>query len=196
MSQEEEILNQTVIEDEKPEMTLAEKLREQRAKKRKKNIKRGAIISFFVLFAYLLWYLFKPFPASAEYGICRTFLELTVPYPHTIYVREINVLRNNGGVRLWYSHTDGFGEYRMEPFTCQFETDPETGKITIQQIKMNKVNMGQDRLAHLSHALILFEEKPLILNYPAPLPDSLADLHFEFDMFRRVRINADKYKGP
>lgn len=196
MNQKAEILKQTVIEEEKKEVTLADKLREQRRLKKKKNIKRGIIISVVLFFSYAVYFLFKPYQASADYGICRTFLELVIPYPHTLYVSEVDVLRKDRGMRLWYSHTDAFGEYRMEPFTCKLGQDPQTGRLKIVELVLNKVNMNPEQIAYLSNALILFEEAPLILNYPTELPDSLGDLHFEFDMFRRVRLNSDKYKGP
>lgn len=196
MDQEQEILKQTVIENEKPEFTLADKLKEQRRLKKKRNIKLSVIGVFVLFFLYGLWWLFKPFKSSAEYGICRTFLELVVPYPNSIYVSEVDILRNDKGLRLWYSHTDAFGEYRMEPFICNLGKDPETGRLKISEIKLNKVNMDASQIAYLSNALILFEEKPLFMNYPAALPDSLGALHFDFDLYRKVRLNSDKYKGP
>ncbi len=196
MSQESEILKQTVIADEKPQFTLADKLREQKRIKKKKNIRLAIVLLFLFLFGYAVWWLFKPFKASAEFGICHTLLELVVPYPHTIYVSEVDELRNNKGLRMWYSHTDAFGEYRMESFICNIGLDPETGRLKISEIKLNKVNMDQNQIEHLSNALILFEEKPLILNYPIELSDSLGDLHFEFDLYRKVQLNTDKYKGP
>ncbi len=196
MDQKAEILKQTVIEEEKREVTLADKLREKRKLKKKKNIKRGLIVTFVLLFAYLLYFLFKPYQASADYGICHTLLELMIPYPHTLYVSEVDILRKDRGLRLWYSYTDGFGEYRMEPFICKLAQDPDTGRLKIAELQLNKVTMNPEQVSYLSNALILFEEAPLILNYPIALPDSLGALHFEFDNFRRVRLNTNKYKGP
>ena len=192
MDQKKEILNQTVIEEEKPEVSLAEKLRAQKKKAQKKRNKRIGLLLFLGLFGYLLWYLFKPFMASAEYGICRTFLELTLPYPHTLYVSEINSLRD-GRMRLWYSYMDPFGEYRMESFHCKFVNDPETGLVQrVSEIKMSKVNMDPKRLEYLNNALPYFHENPLILVWPSALPDSIGALQLDFNAVRRIVIDPTK----
>lgn len=195
MNQQEEILSQTVIADENPKPTLAEKLREEKKQKRKKNIKYGAIAAVVFFIGYSIWFLVKPFKASAEYGICRTFLELTLPYPHTLYVSELNFLRQGRGLKLWYTHTDAFGEYRMESFVCTLAIDSETGRLAVANIKLNKVNMEASKVAQLNHALVMFETNPLILNYPTELPDSLGALHFDFDVFRKVQLDTKKYGG-
>lgn len=191
--QAQEIEKQTVIEDEKPRITLADKLRDQKKKQRKQTIKRTIFISIGLLVSYSVWFLFKPFQASAEYGICRTFLELTVPYPHSIYVSEVKNKRNDPGViQLWYTHTDAFGEFRMEDFTCRMAPNPKTGALEVTEIKMRKVNMEQQRVAHLNSALPYFAEQPLILNYPTALPDSIDALQLDFDAHRRIKIDIKK----
>ncbi len=194
MNQEEEILKQTYIQEEKPQISLAEKLKEQKLKRRKKMRRRAIIFILFAFFSYAVWFLFKPFKASEAYGICYTFLELTVPYPHTLYVSEVEDAPDNGGLRLWYTQTDAFGEYRMESFQCNLGLDQETGKLRVDEIKLHKVNLDPERVKNLNNALVYFEENPLILNYPSKLPDSIEDLHLEFDAFRRIQLNSDKYR--
>lgn len=193
MDQKAEILKQTVIEEEKKGITLAEKLAEKKKVQRKKNIKRISILLVVSFFGYGLWFLLKPYQASAEYGICRTLLELVIPYPESLYVSEVTDLSENRGLRIWYTHTDAFGEFRMERFICQLGVDPMTGRLKIGSLSLGKVNMPQEQVDYLSNALVLFEENPLILNYPSKLPDSLGALHFDFDMFRRVQISDRKY---
>ncbi|PCJ99030.1 MAG: hypothetical protein COA45_06190 [Zetaproteobacteria bacterium] len=191
MSEETEILKQTIIEEEKPKASLANKLKEQKKAKGKKKRKRIIIWSFILLFGYAFWWLSKPFKATAEYGICKSFLELYVPYPHTIYVSEIKPQRD-GSLKLWFTHTGAFGEYRMESFTCRLVPNPETGLIELTQLKLHKVQIGPDRVKHLNSAMPYFVENPLVLNWPTQLPDSLNDLHFDFDKVRRIIINPNK----
>ena len=186
-----EIEKVELIEDEKPKETLADKLAKQRKAARKKMIKRASLLTFLALFSWVLWFLFKPFKASAEYGICRTVMELTVPYPHTIYVSELRTKRD-GGLELWFTHTDGFGEFRMEPFICRFGQNPQTGQFELTEVKMNKVTMDPQRLAFLNNAMPYFIEDPLILNWPEELPDAIGDLQLDFDMFRRVNLSDIK----
>ncbi len=190
-SEKAEIAKQTVVEDEKPRETLADKLKVQKKAARKKTIKRIALYSFLAFFAYALWFLFKPFKASAQYGICRTVLELTVSYPYSIYVSEIKPKRD-GSLELWYTHTDAFGEYRMESFKCKIAVNPQTGTFEISELKMHKVTMDPEKVAFLNNAMPYFNENPLILNWPAELPDSIGDLQFEFDAYRRIKLDGLK----
>jgi len=189
MDQKKEILNQTVIEDDTPEVTLADKLREQKKKqKKKKNILIASGI-FVLFFSYALWFLLKPYDASAEYGICKTFLELVTPYPHTIYVSEIVSLRD-GSMRLWYSHTDPFGEYRLESFQCKFSHNAETGLVdSVDEIRMSKVNMDPRQLEYLNNALPYFAANPLIEPWPSALPDDISALQLDFNAVRKIVID-------
>ncbi len=191
MDEKEEISKEATIEDQKPKQTLAEKLKEQKKAARKKAIKRSLLYGFLALFAYIVWFLFKPFKASAEYGICRSVLELTVPYPSSIHVSELKNKRD-GSMLLWYTHTDAFGEYRMENFICKFRVNQKTGITELAEVKMGKVAMDPQRLAFLNNAMIYFAENPLILTWPTALPDSIGDLKLETDKFRKVNLSDIK----
>ena len=194
MDQKEEIAQQTIVEDE-PKLSLAEKLKEKKKLKRKKIIKRSFQAIGALLFAYIMWWGFKAPKASAEYGICHTMLELHLPYPYTLYVSEMRIKRD-GALELWYTHTDAFGEYRMEPLVCKIEyfADPNSG-VNIPQLtelKFNKINVNPERLAYLNNAIPYFVANPLIKRYPSRLPDSLADLQLNVDAFRNVRIDPTR----
>ena len=191
MSEEEEVLKQTVIEEEKPKDSLADRLRARKAAQKKKRIiiiSLGCVLS---VFSGIAWWLFKPRTVNPEYGICRSFLELNIPYPHTLYVSQIKRLRDRS-LRLWYTHIDAFGEFRMESFQCKMARNPNTKAMELIEIKMDKVYLEPDKIASLNNALPYFEENPLILNWPAPLPDSLEDLLFDFDSVRSVILNIRK----
>ena len=188
MDEKEEIAKQAIVEDEKPKETLADKLKQQQKQARKKTIKRVSLYGFLAFFAYATWFLLKPFKASAEYGICRIVLELTVPYPYSIYVSEIKPKRD-GSLELWYTHTDAFGEYRMESFKCRIGVNPQTNMYEITELKMHKVTMDPKRLAFLNNAMPYFIENPLILNWPAPLPDAIDDLQLDSSIFQKVNLD-------
>ncbi|MBI1302131.1 MAG: hypothetical protein GC137_10845 [Alphaproteobacteria bacterium] len=191
MGQKEEILKQEAIASEDSEKTFAEKIKEQKKKDNKKRNRRiiwGLVAAFF---AWVGWYLFKPYKASADYGICKSFLELFLPYPHTLYVGEI-LYQRDGSMRLWYTHIDGFGEHRLEPFDCKLTVNPETGRQELVSLKLNKVFVPQDEIIALNNALPYFWENPVILTWPAPLPNSIQDLQFDFNAVRRFRIDTVK----
>ncbi len=192
MSEESEILQQTVIEEEEsPKSALAEKLKKRKLLKKKQRNKIIMILVAMLLFSYVIWWGIKPFKASAEYGICRSLLELQVPYPHTIHVSELKFQRN-GGMKLWYSYIDAFGEYRLEDFICKLQQNPETGYLEIAELKMHKIYLDPEKIKFLNNAMPYFAENPVILNWPRPLPNSLNDLHFDIDSFRRIIINPTR----
>ncbi len=191
MSQEKnEILKQTVIEDEAPKVTLAQKLKTQKKKQKKKLIIRGSILSVVLLISYGFYWLMKPFMAYADYGICKSFIELTVSYPETIEVNELSYTLD-GSMRLWYTQTDAFGEFRMESFVCSFEYD-EAGQVSkVTNIKMGKINMSADKVEHLNSALPYFHANPLILPWPY-VTDSLSNVIFDFESLRKIKFEAKK----
>lgn len=186
-----EILKQTTIEVESPSDSLANKLKEKKRKQKKKKNRRIIALCLIAFITLFVKWLLKPFQESAEYGICRSFLELHVPYPHTIYVSEIKPIRD-GGLKIWYTHIDAFGEYRIEDYQCKISPNKDTGMPELQYIKMHKVALEPDKIKHLNNAMPYFIANPLILDWPTPLPDSLNDLHFEFDSFRKIIINPNK----
>ncbi len=191
MSEEEEILKQTVIEEQKPRSAIAEKLEEKKKEQRKKLIKIVSTILAVSLISYVVWWGTKPYKASEEYGICRSLLELFVPYPHTIYVSELKPLRD-GSLKLWYTHIDAFGEYRMEEFSCRLVRNAETGVLELTEIKIHKVYLPSSKVKHLNNSLIYFRENPLVLNWPTRLPDSIGSLQLDFNAVRRNILNIRK----
>lgn len=186
-----DILKETVIEDEKPQVTLAEKLKEKKKKQRKRQAIFGSIFAFLAFIAYGIYWLFKPYMAYPDYGICRTFIELSVNYPHTIEAAEMNYTRDRS-MRIWYTHTDAFGELRMEEFRCSFEYDAATGAvIRVKNIRMGKINMDPKTVQALNNALPYFHANPLILAWPY-VPDSLAGITFEIQALRKIQFDPKR----
>ena len=68
-----------------------------------------------------------PRKGPPTFGICRSFLELQIPFPHTIKHRYMEQYPK--GVRIYYSHIDSFGEYQLESVECTFAYDKERGTI-------------------------------------------------------------------
>lgn len=190
MDQKEQIAQQSVIEDEQA-IGLVEKIAEEKRIKRKTRTKRISWVCFSLFFVYAAWFLIKPFKASAKYGICRTMLELQLSYPQTLYVSEVKNKRG-GAMEIWYTYVDAFGEYRMEPFICKVEQVSSTGFPVVTELRMNKISINPERLTFLNNAMPYFVENPYVLDYPAPLPDSLGDLQLEIESLRKYKINIRK----
>lgn len=187
MSDQDEILKQAVIEDDSPEAMLTQKLKEGKKLKRKKQTKIAIIGGGVLFIAWALNYLFAPFQLSVPYGVCKTYLELNVPYPKTIYVSEADFLADKS-VRIWFSQTDPFGEYRMQSFHCFFTEHPETGKMIFSKIKMGKVDIDSATIDLYNKALPVLASVQMDLRYPAPLPDVISDLQIDVESARRIKI--------
>jgi len=186
LRQDYEILQQTVVDDEPiaaPEFSLADKLKEKKAKERKQQIRRYVIIGVLSFLSYGIYFLFKPFQGTLPYGICKVFLELNVPYPETILLSEVSTTRN-GSIRIWFAHIDSFGSYRLESFNCTFAVNQETKMFYLSEAKLGKLDVDPVLVDGFNKALPYLVTAKLDLNMPTPLPDSLSAITFEFDRFR------------
>lgn len=71
----------------------------------------------------------QPQKASMAYGICSTFLELHTPYPHTL--RHVALEGSRTAVRIYFTSTDPFGQFKQETMECKFGPDERMGmKLT------------------------------------------------------------------
>ena len=93
-------------------------LAQKKKAKRKKQFKKLIIYAVIGLISYGMWYLFKPFQKGLNYGICKVFIELQVPYPYTLYFSE--AIDFSDSIRIWYSYLDSFGDYRLTRTQCYF----------------------------------------------------------------------------
>ncbi len=83
----------------------------------------GGFIVIFVLF--MIVQSCTPRKGTLLYGICGSFLELNLQYPHTIEHARVEQYRK--AIRIYYNHLDSFGEYQREFIECAFVQDPEKG---------------------------------------------------------------------
>lgn len=192
MSEEEKkpSVDQQDVESKKQLGNLSEKLAEKKKIKKKKNMKRAMQLAGVLFFIYVLWFLFKPTKATEEYAICKTLLELYVPYPPTIYVSEIASTKD-GAMKIWYTHTNAFGEFRMEPFECKLGRD-ENGQAYLSRLRFNNIDVQEDEIASLNHAMHYFNANPKVMNLPTPLPDTIGGLHLDIEGARRIQLDITK----
>lgn len=185
--QEQEIAQQTVIQEDQvsaPSFTLADKLKEKRTQKKKKRLKQGLIFGFVGLLGWAVYYLFAPFTGGLSYGICKTYLELNVPYPQTLLLSEV-VLTRNGSVRIWFTHIDAFGSYRLDSFQCTFAVDEQTKATYLAEVKVGKMNIDPIEVERFNMSIPYLAANPPDLTLPTPIPDSLESIEFDLNRFRK-----------
>ncbi|MBK9586074.1 MAG: hypothetical protein KA099_00165 [Alphaproteobacteria bacterium] len=186
IKQAQAIAQQTAFEDTAlgQAVSLSDKLKEKKTEKKKKQYKNIAKFVGFCLVFYLFYFLFAPFKGGLPYGICKTFIELNVTFPDTILLSEVSTIRN-GGVRIWFTHIDSFGSYRLEPFVCMFAKDEKSGSLILAEAKVGKLSVDPKLVERFNFAIPYLVKSPPDLTLPMPIPDSLEDIQFEIDRFRK-----------
>ncbi len=183
-----QVMKETLLTEESPELSLAEKLREKKRLQKKKNRKRISWYTFGVLFALFLYWGFMPFEGTVPYALCKIIIELNVPYPPTLKFTEVAELRT-GDIKIWFTHVDPFGGFRQEPFLCSFGTDPETQKTVLTRAKWGNVDLDAKQIEHFNKIMpYLVASGYYDTTYPAPLPESIDQMKLQTDRFRKVNI--------
>lgn len=115
---------------------LSEEAREKPAldEKKKKQIFYGGAATVALLLIIAVFSC-QPAKGSMAYGICSTFLELNTPYPHTIHHTGLEGSRT--AVRIYFTSTDPFGEYKQEMIECTFGPDEAMG-MKLTQVARNR----------------------------------------------------------
>lgn len=66
-----------------------------------------------------------PRKGTILYGMCKSFLEVQIPFPETIEHSFVEQYRK--AIRIYFTHTDPFGQYQMEYIECSFFQDAAKG---------------------------------------------------------------------
>jgi len=88
-----------------------------------------------LLLVILMIYQAQPAKGSMAYGICSTFLELNVDYPHTL--RYISLEGSRTAVRIYFTNIDPFGQFKQETIECKFGPDDKMG-MRVTEILRNR----------------------------------------------------------
>lgn len=86
----------------------------------------------------------QPSKGPMAFGICSVFLELNTPYPHTLQYTDYE--SSYTAIRIYYTSTDPFGEYKQEMIECSFTADEQTG-MKVNQILKNRRPVDQATIA-------------------------------------------------
>lgn len=94
----------------------------------------GGLVFIFIFF--VLVQSCTPRKGTLLYGICKSFLEQQIPYPHTIYYARVEQYRK--ALRIYYNHLDSFGQYQREMIECSFFQDPVKG-VQVEAIYIDAI---------------------------------------------------------
>lgn len=167
-----------------------ESLKALRALRRRRSRKWLIIGGSITLLSGLIWFLLIPYKGGITYGVCKVFLESYVQYPHSLRISTVDDF--GASVRIWFTHVDSFGEYKLEPLQCFFKmtTDEDKSKygnvsFIIEKATINRREIGQDIVDRFNYSILGIVAVPPDLSLPTPIPDSLEDLQLDFKRFRK-----------
>lgn len=168
--------------DEVQDIVQNSKIQEKALAKRKKNFRLAVIAIAVVVVGYLGHLLFKPFEAGMDFGFCRVFLEQYVQYPTELELSEVEERRDF--IRIWYMHTDSFGQDRMDNIECYHGKDPQRGYY-ISKIRVNRREIDPERVKLFNTSLPTIVAYPPDLTYPRRFRDALGNIDFQTYLFRK-----------
>ena len=87
----------------------------------------GAVIFALLFIVVIIVQSYSPRKGDITYVICNEFLNLHVPYPHTL--QRLNVEMYRKAARIEYTFIDAFGAFNLNMIECSFKQDPEKGMV-------------------------------------------------------------------
>ena len=115
----------------------------------------------------------QPKKGNIMYGICSVLSESLVTYPETItdtYVEQYPL-----GVRIYFTHTDAFGQYKMEILECSYTNDQRG--LLMKNAFYNRQPIEQTRITEFNQTLPAIVEADPDLTLPADMPNLLRNLY-------------------
>ncbi len=172
----------TQVEEQIDAELASSSIERKRKGARKLRFNLGIVAGVVMLLGFGVYWLFKTHQGGMAFGVCKVFLEGVVRYPDHLRLSTVEEFENS--VRIWYTQVDSFGEYRMEPIQCYYKVDPELGTM-LDRVTINRREIDPGVVNNFNRALSSVVAYPMDLSIPAPLPDSLEDLQFETQKYRR-----------
>jgi len=121
-------------------------------------------------------YACMPKKGSILYGICSAYLNQTVTYPHTL--RHSMVEQYPRAVRIYYTHVDPFGQYKLEMVECSFYMDQEKG-IQVDEILQNRKEIDQAIVDEFNVSVGAIVAADPDLTLPPPMPHAIEGLRID-----------------
>lgn len=155
---------------------MADQSNKKTAKPKPKSNKRFWFGGGAVALAIFLWWGFSPVTGTLLFGICKTFVEMSEPYPQNIEYMGVEELGNI--VRMTYKTIDPFGIESFKYLECRFKDDERLG-VALEAVDINREKKyPQEDPAYIkkfNEGIPGIIQNPPDLAYPPALPDDIRD---------------------
>lgn len=167
------------------ESVTVEELNAQKDRRKKRVKHMGYATVGLIAFYFFAQWLVTPFQGGLPYGVCKTFLELQVRYPHTLQLSTVDEsLKDGMAVRIHYAHIDSFGEYRLDQMDCTFQPD-ETMGAKLESVFINRLHeVDPEKVAAFNAAIPGLVANPPNLDLPTEIPDTIEHMQINNRLFQ------------
>ena len=145
--------------------------------KRKKRLRIFYGVTFCL--GVIIYYGTRPYEASPPFGVCRTFVELQLRFPQTLFISSLEQFERSW--RMYYTFTGSSGEQRASMIDCRFSTNQNTGYPYLEDIQIDRVKIDKKKVAAFNKIIpIIMSANPKFLD-PGVLEDKeLVELKAEW----------------
>lgn len=159
------------------EIAIAKEEKKKAQKKKKFGPIAKTITGVALFIALIVFWGFQKPMGTPRYGVCRTFIELQLPYPETL---QINTAEESAlAVRIYFSHIDAFGSSRLNMIECEYKTDPRLGLI-LAEVHINRQPIPQEELTMFNFTVGFILANPPDLTLPRFRDGSLNSLKIDY----------------
>lgn len=163
----------------------ANAIRQAKARKHKTRRRIMYAAAGIVVLMFGIWLLFIPFKGDMRYGVCRTFLELNTSMPTTLRLTGLDDY--NSQMRIWFTSTNPFGQYRLDSITCFFKEESSAPEgFDLKSVQIGQRPVDQNKVDEFNKTIdAVYAGKPSLV-LPAPLPDALSDMQIDPTRYYRI----------
>lgn len=125
-------------------------------------------VVFLLLMTLLIMFSCGPRQGTMLYGICKTYLEQSIPYPETMV--PTNVEQYAAATRIYFTSIDPFGQFKLEYIECTYKADAQNNLI-VDKVLINRREEDPDRVKNFNASLSAIIAAEPDLSLPEPYPD-------------------------
>lgn len=123
---------------------------------------------FLLILIVLIMFSCGPRQGTMLYGICKTYLEQSTPYPETLV--PTNVEQYATATRIYFTSIDPFGQYKLEYIECTYKADAQNN-LVVDKILINRREEDAEKVKLFNNSLSAIVESEPDLSLPEPYPD-------------------------